>query len=69
MNDSYSFTFSADEAEILIDALEADLEGYEESIRDARANGSRTDVATFSEAAERIKAVRDKIRAIVGSDD
>lgn len=69
MNDSYSFTFSADEAEILIDALEADLEGYEESVRDARANGSRTDVATFSEAAERIKAVRDKIRAVVGTED
>jgi len=69
MNDSYSFTFSADEAEILIDALEADLEGYEDSVRDARANGNRADVATFSEAAARIKAVRDKIRAVVGSED
>ncbi len=69
MNDTYSFTFSADEAEILIDALEADLEGYEDSVRDARANGNRADVATFSEAADRIKAVRDKIRAIVGTED
>ncbi|OYW88333.1 MAG: hypothetical protein B7Z20_02810 [Sphingobium sp. 32-64-5] len=69
MSKGYSFTFTADEAEILIDALDADLEGYEESVRDARGNGNRGDVATFTEAADRIRAVRAKIRAVVGDDE
>lgn len=55
-----------DEAEILIDALDADLEGYQDSIKDARANGQRADVATFTEAADRITAVRDKVRKAIG---
>ena len=62
MPKSITLTLSEDEAEIIIDALESDLEGYEESAKDARANGNRTDVATFSEAAARIKAVRDRVR-------
>ena len=62
-------SFTEDEAEILIDALDADMEGYEESIKDARANGNRTDVATCSEARDRIKAVRDRIRAATGGED
>lgn len=66
---NFDFTFTADEAEILIDALDADMEGYEDSIRDARANGNRGDVATFSEARDRIRAVRDRIRAAVGEED
>lgn len=65
---SLTLTFTEDEAEILVDALDADIEGYEESIKDARANGNRGDVATFSEAADRIKAVRERIRALLGSD-
>jgi len=66
---SFTFTFTADEAEILVDALDADMEGYEDSVKDARANGNRTDVATFSEAAARIKAVRDRIKAEIGDED
>jgi len=66
---NFDFTFTADEAEILIDALDADMEGYEDSIRDARANGNRGDVATFTEARDRIRAVRDRIRAAVGEED
>ncbi|TMJ16637.1 MAG: hypothetical protein E6G94_03620 [Alphaproteobacteria bacterium] len=54
-----------DEAEILIDALETDLEGYIDAAADARANGKRADVATFTEAADRIRAVREKIRKLV----
>lgn len=69
MMKNYNFTFTEDEAEILIDALDADLEGYEGSVRDARANGNRTDAQTFGEAAERIKMVREKIRAIIGAED
>ena len=52
-----------DELEILADALETDLEGYVESARDARANRAREDVQTFEEAAARIRAVLEKVRA------
>lgn len=69
MGKNFDFTFTEDEAEILIDALDADMEGYEDSVRDARANGNRGDVATFTDAAARIKAVRDKIRATIGGED
>lgn len=55
-----------DEAEILVDALEADLEGYLESAKEARGNNRRAEVQTFTEAAERITAVRDKIQALLG---
>lgn len=65
MNKSISLTFTEDEAEILIDALDTDLEGYEDSAKDARANGNRADVATFTEAANRIKVVRDRIRKAI----
>ena len=54
-----------DEAEILVDALETDMEGYVEAAKDARANGKRADVQTFKEAAGRIAAVRDRIRAMI----
>ncbi|MDX3911782.1 MAG: hypothetical protein QHC67_18585 [Sphingobium sp.] len=62
-----TLTFTEDEAEILVDALETDLEGYEDSAKDARANGNRADVMTFSEAANRIKVVRDRIRKAIDS--
>jgi len=52
-----------DELEILADALENDLEGYVESAKDARANRAREDVQTFEEAAARIRAVLEKVRA------
>ena len=66
---SFTFTFTEDEAEILVDALDTDIEGYEDSVKDARANGNRADVATFSEAAARIKVVRDRIRAELGDEE
>ncbi len=69
MSKSFDFTFTLDEAEIIVDALDADMEGYEDSVKDARANGNRADVATFSEAAARIKAVRDRIAGAIGFDD
>lgn len=62
MAKTLTFTFTEDEAEIIVDALDTDLEGYEEAAKDARANGNRADVATFGEAATRIKSVRDRIR-------
>jgi hypothetical protein len=54
---------SEDEAEILVDALETDLEGYVDAAADARANGKRAEVATFTEAADRIRAVLAKVQA------
>lgn len=54
-----------DEAEILIDALDTDMEGYVEAAKDARANGKRADVQTFEEAAARIAAVRAKIEPLL----
>ena len=54
-----------DEAEIIIDALEADLEGYVEAAKDARANRNRDDVATFTEASNRISAALAKVRAVL----
>lgn len=61
-----SLQLNEDEAEILIDALEADLEGYLESAKEARGNNRRAEVQTFTEAADRITAVRDKIQQLLG---
>jgi len=58
-------TLSEDEAEMLVDALEADMEGYLESAKEARGNNNREDVKTFGEAAERIQALANKIRALI----
>jgi hypothetical protein len=58
-------TLTEDEAEILLDALEADMEGYLESAKEARGNNNRADVKTFSEAAERIGALIARIRPLV----
>jgi len=66
MAKNITLTFSEDEAEILIDALEADLEGYLESAKEARGNNRRAEVQTFTEAAERITAVRDKVQKALG---
>ena len=62
---TFKLTLTEDEAEILLDALEADMEGYLESAKEARGNNNRADVKTFGEAAERIKALIEKIRPLV----
>ena len=54
-----------DEAEIIVDALDTDLEAYVEAAKDARANGQRADLATFTEAAERVRAVRSKVQTLL----
>ena len=58
-------TLTEDEAEILLDALEADMEGYVESAKEARGNNNREDVKTFTEAAERIASLMVKIRGLL----
>ena len=65
MPKSITLTLTEDEAEIIVDALDTDLEGYVDAAKDARANGNRADVQTFTEAAERISAVKDKIRKLI----
>jgi hypothetical protein len=59
-------TLTQDEAEILVDALEADMEGYVEAAKEARGNNNRADVQTFTEAAERVKSLLARVQALVG---
>ena len=63
MTAKIKLTFTEDEAEILVDALDADLEGYVEAAKEARGNNRRAEVETFTAAADRIRQVRDRIRA------
>ena len=65
MAKTIKLTLSEDEAEMLVDALEADMEGYLESAKEARGNNNRADVKTFGEAAERIQALINKIRPLL----
>ncbi|GAO40197.1 hypothetical protein SCH01S_45_00400 [Sphingomonas changbaiensis NBRC 104936] len=65
MTKSIQLKLTEDEAEIIVDALDADLEGYMDSAKDARANSNRADVQTFEEAASRIRAVRDRVRKLL----
>jgi hypothetical protein len=65
MPKAIKLNFTEDEVEILVDALEADLEGYVESAKDARANGNREDVKTFSEAAQRIQGLMARLQEVL----
>lgn len=60
---------TTDEIEMIVDALEVDMEGYVESAKEARGNNNRADVATFTEAATRIQTLMAKLRDLVGDDD
>lgn len=66
MADTLKLTLTPDEAEIIVDALDADLEGYLESAKEARGNNRRAEVQTFTEAAERIQAVKARVEALLG---
>ena len=63
MTKNVTLQLTEDQAEIIIDALESDLEGYVEAAKDARANRNQSDVATFTEASERIAEVLKLVRA------
>ena len=65
MTKAIKLSLTEDEAEMIVDALEADMEGYLESAKEARGNANREDVQTFSEAAERIGALIAKVRALL----
>jgi hypothetical protein len=66
MSNTIILKLTEDEAAIIGDALETDAESYDDSIKDARANGQRADVVTFTEARDRIRAVLVKVRELVG---
>ena len=66
MSRTITLQLTEDEAEIVGDALETDLEGYVEAAKDARANGHRGEVQTFEEAAARIRVVQEKVRKLLG---
>jgi len=65
MTKAIKLTLTEDEAEMIVDALEADMEGYLESAKEARESANREDVKTFSEAADRIAALIGKVRALL----
>lgn len=65
MASTATLKLTQDELEILSDALEADLEGYLEAAKEARGNTRREEVATFTEAANRIQAVLAKVQALI----
>lgn len=65
MSKTIKLSLSEEEVEMLVDALEADQEGYVEAAKEARGNNNRADVATFTEAATRIQALMAKLQALV----
>ncbi|QGN56045.1 hypothetical protein [Novosphingobium sp. Gsoil 351] len=65
MSKTISLKLTEEEVEMLIDALEVDQEGYVEAAKEARGNNNREDVATFTEAGERIAALMAKLRPLV----
>ncbi|MDP3907432.1 hypothetical protein [Novosphingobium sp.] len=69
MTKPISVKLTTDEIEMIVDALEVDMEGYVESAKEARGNNNRADVATFTEAATRIQTLMAKLRDLVGDDD
>jgi len=58
-----------DEAGMIADALEVDLDGYVEAAKEARGNTRREEVATFTEAAQRIQALLARVRELIGDDE
>ena len=65
MSKTIDLKLTEEEVEMLIDALEVDQDGYVEAAKEARGNNNREDVATFTEAGERIAALMAKLRPLV----
>ena len=65
MSKTIDLKLTEEEVEMLIDALEVDQDGYIEAAKEARGNNNREDVATFTEAGERIVALMAKLRPLV----
>ncbi len=65
MASTVTLKLTQDELEILVDAMEADMEGYLEAAKEARGNTRREEVATFTEAANRIQALLTKVQDLI----
>ena len=65
MSKTIDLKLTEEEVEMLIDALEVDQDGYIEAAKEARGNNNREDVATFTEAGERIAALMARLRSLV----
>jgi hypothetical protein len=66
MSKALKLTLTEDEAEMIADALEVDMEGYLDAAKLARCNNQRAEVTTFTEAAQRIEALLGKVRGLIG---
>lgn len=65
MADTINVALTSDELEMLVDALETDMEGYVEAAKEARMNNNREDIVTFSEAAMRIQVLLTRLQELV----
>jgi hypothetical protein len=65
MAKTIKLSLTEDEAEMIADALEVDMENYVEAAKEARGNNQRDDVKTFTEAAERIQGLLNKVRDLL----
>ena len=65
MADTVTLKLTQDELEILVDAMEADMEGYLDAAKEARGNTRREEVATFTDAANRIQALLTRVQELV----
>ena len=65
MAETVSIKLTQDELEILVDALESDMEGYVEAAKEARGNTRRDEVATYTEAANRIQALMTRLQELI----
>ncbi len=65
MAGAIKLSLTEDEAEIIADALEVDMENYLEAAKEARGNNQRDDAKTFTEAAERIGKLLAKVRGLL----
>ena len=68
MTATIKLALTGEEIEMLVDALEADMEGYVDAAKEARGNNNRADVQTFTEAATRIQALMAKLQALIEDD-
>lgn len=65
MSDTVTIQLTQDELEMLVDALEVDLEGYVEAAKEARLQNSREDIVTFTEASVRIQTLMAKLQDLI----
>ena len=65
MADTVTIKLTQDELEMIVDALEADMEGYVEAAKEARGNTRRDEVATYTEAATRIQGLLTRLQDLI----